>query len=149
MIKKVLATTAVAASLVGISATVAPQAMATGDHHGTSTVNGNGAKSVFGNSKTHGKLSPQLELVQGSLNKPCIGFPVKGDVGSLAGVVPVTVQYVHVLSSPQSQQCTANSTQARGDEALSHIIDDIPIYSGNGVHNRWAGHPSPVRVSAA
>ncbi|NEE59032.1 RdlA protein, partial [Streptomyces sp. SID8455] len=28
-----------------------------------------------------------------------------------------------------------NSTQAKGDEALSHILEDIPILSGNGAGN--------------
>ncbi|WP_328742559.1 rodlin [Streptomyces caniferus] len=133
MIKKVLATTAVAASVVGISATVAPQAMAIGNRNGTSTVNGNGAKSAFGNSTTVGKMSPQLELIQGSLNKPCLGL---GKVGVQLAAVLANVQDVNVLSSPQNQQCTENSTQAKGDEALSHILSDIPVLSGNGVGNR-------------
>ncbi|MEU5213380.1 rodlin [Streptomyces sp. NPDC020742] len=135
MIKKVLATTAVAASVVGISATAAPQAMAVGNHNGTSTVNGNGTKSVFGNSATRGAMSPQLELIQGSLNKPCVALPVKLNVAHLLGGIPISVQDVNVLSNPQNQQCTENSTQAKGDESLSHIIDDIPILSGNGVGN--------------
>ncbi|MFE1173395.1 rodlin [Streptomyces sp. NPDC058773] len=131
MIKKVLATTAVAASVVGISATAAPQAMAIGNHNGTSTVNGNGAKSAFGNSTTVGRMSPQLELIQGSLNKPCLA----------AGKVPVQLlggiqaQDINLLSNPQNQQCTENSTQAKGDEPLSHILSEIPILSGNGVGN--------------
>ncbi|MEU7179951.1 rodlin [Streptomyces celluloflavus] len=136
MIKKVLATTAVAASIVGISATVAPQAMAVGNDSGTTTVNGNGAKTAYGNSTTHGKMSPQLELIQGTLNKPCIGLPLKANVGSLIGLIPITVQDVNVLASPQNQQCTENSTQAKGDEPLSHILDGIPVLSGNGVANR-------------
>ncbi|MFF2805591.1 rodlin [Streptomyces sp. NPDC058000] len=135
MIKKVLVTTAVAASMVGVAAAVAPQAVAVGDRHGTSTVNGNRSVDVFGNYTTHGKMSPQLEFVQGSLNKLCVGLPFKGNVGSLFGGFPVTVQDVDVLSSPQNQQCTENSTQAKGDEALSHIIDDIPILSANGRGN--------------
>ncbi|WP_405743627.1 rodlin [Streptomyces sp. NBC_01525] len=135
MIKKVLATTAVAASLVGISATVAPQAMAIGNDNGTSTVNGNGAKTAFGNSTTKGEMSPQLELIQGSLNKPCIGMPLKTNVGHLFGFIPIAVQDVNVLSSPQNQQCTENSTQAKGDEPMSHILDGIPVLSGNGVAN--------------
>ncbi|MEW1749641.1 rodlin [Streptomyces angustmyceticus] len=133
MIKKVLATTAVAASVVGISATVAPQAMAIGNHNGTSTVNGNGAKSAFGNSTTVGKMSPQLELVQGSLNKPCLAL---GKVNAQLAAVLANVQDVNILASPQNQQCTENSTQAKGDEALSHILSDIPVLSGNGVGNR-------------
>ncbi|MET7795786.1 rodlin [Streptomyces decoyicus] len=133
MIKKVLATTAVAASVVGISAAVAPQAMAIGNHNGTSTVNGNGAKSAFGNSTTVGKMSPQLELIQGSLNKPCLGL---GKLNLQLVGLPAAVQDINILSSPQNQQCVENSTQAKGDEALSHILSDIPILSGNGVGNR-------------
>ncbi|MFE5766337.1 RdlA protein, partial [Streptomyces sp. NPDC056492] len=35
------------------------------------------------------------------------------------------------LSNPMNQQCTENSTQAKGDEPLSHILDNIPVLSGN------------------
>ncbi|ANZ17152.1 rodlin [Streptomyces noursei] len=136
MIKKTLATAAAAASIVGVAAAAAPHAMAAGNRHGTSTVNGNGAKQVFGNSTTYGYMSPQIGLIQGSLNKPCVGLPAKLNLGSLVGGIPVTVQDINVLSSPQNQQCTENSTQAKGDEPLSHILDDIPILSGNGKHNR-------------
>ncbi|MFD8545066.1 rodlin [Streptomyces sp. NPDC059649] len=132
--KKIIAGAAVAASLVGISAAAAPQAMAIGDQKGTSTVNGNGAKTAFGNSATHGKLSTQLGLVQGSLNKPCLALG-KLDIQGILGAAPIAVQDINVLSNPQNQQCTLNSTQAKGDEPLSHIIDDIPILSGNGVGN--------------
>ncbi|MFI0218456.1 rodlin [Streptomyces lydicus] len=135
MIKKVLATTAVAASVVGISATAAPQAMAVGNQHGTQTVNGNGAKTAFGNSTTHGAMSPQLELIQGSLNKLCLALG-KVDAQILAGAVPIALQDINVLSNPQNQQCTENSSQTKGDEPLSHILSDIPILSGNGVGNR-------------
>ncbi|WP_326815212.1 rodlin [Streptomyces sp. NBC_01763] len=135
MIKKVLATGAVAASIVGISATLAPQAMAIGNDTGTTSVNGNGSSQSFGNSETRGDWSPQFGLVQGSLNKPCIALPAKANAGSLLGVVPVAVQDVNVLSSPQNQQCTENSTQAKGDEPLSHILDGIPVLSGNGTGN--------------
>ncbi|MGC5341395.1 rodlin [Streptomyces sp. DT24] len=136
MIKKVLATGAVAASIVGLSAAMAPQALAIGNDTGTTSVNGNAASQAFGNAETRGDWSPQFGLVQGSLNKPCIGLPLKGNLGSLVGVVPVTVQDINVLSSPQNQQCTENSTQTKGDEPLSHILDNIPVLSGNGVANR-------------
>ncbi|MFE4454671.1 rodlin [Streptomyces sp. NPDC056796] len=133
MIKKVLATGAVAASILGLSAT---SAMAIGDDMGTTSVNGNGAEAEYGNSSTKGDQSPQLSLVQGSLNKPCVALPVKANVGSLIGLVPIAVQDVNVLSNPQNQQCTDNSTQAKGDEPLSHILSDIPVLSGNGAGNR-------------
>ena len=133
--KKMMAGAAVAVSLIGLSAAAAPSAMAIGNDHGTTTVNGNGAVTDFGNSSTAGDLSPQLGLVQGSLNKPCIGLPAKANVGSLVGVVPVAVQDIPVLSAPQNQQCVENSTQAKGDEPLSHILNDIPVISGNGLAN--------------
>nr|WP_267881496.1 rodlin [Streptomyces sp. NRRL S-1448] len=134
MMNKMIAGAALAASLVGISAAAAPQAMAIGDQKGTRTVNANGAKSAFGNSVTHGKLSTQLGLIQGSLNKPCLALG-KLDAQVLAGAVPIAVQDINVLSSAQNQQCTDNSSQAKGDDPLSHILDDIPILSGNGVGN--------------
>ncbi|MFE4828805.1 rodlin [Streptomyces sp. NPDC056672] len=134
--KKIMAGAAVAASVVGISAAAAPTALAIGDDSGTTSASGNGAKQAFGNSSTKGKMSPQLELVQGSLNKLCVGLPVKANVGSLVGLlVPVAVQDINVLASPQNQQCAENSTQAKGDEPLSHILDDIPVLSGNGTGN--------------
>ncbi|MFD5874564.1 MULTISPECIES: rodlin [unclassified Streptomyces] len=133
MIKKVLATGAVAASVLGLSAT---SAMAIGNDTGTTSINGNGAESEFGNSSTEGDQSPQLSLVQGSLNKPCIALPVKANAGALVGILAaLAIQDVNVLSNPQNQQCTDNSTQAKGDEPLSHILSDIPVLSGNGAGN--------------
>ena len=132
MIKKVLATGAVAVSILGFSAT---QAMAIGDDTGTTSINGNGAEQEFGNSKTEGDMSPQLNLLQGSLNKPCIALPVKANIGSLFGFIPIHAQDVNILSNPQNQQCTDNSTQAKGDEPLSHILNDIPILTANGAGN--------------
>jgi hypothetical protein len=135
VIKKVLATAAVAASVVGASAAVAPQALATGNDTGTTSASGNNASQSFGNSATYGTMSPQMALIQGSFNKPCIGLPAKANAGSLVGVVPVTVQDIPVLSAPQNQQCVENSTQAKGDEPLSHILDDISALSANGTGN--------------
>jgi hypothetical protein len=109
--------------------------MAIGDDGGTTSASGNFAKQAYGNSATYGNMSPQMALIQGSLNKPCIGLPAKANVGSLLGFVPISVQDVNVLSSPQNQQCVENSTQAKGDEPLSHILDDIPLLSGNGANN--------------
>jgi hypothetical protein len=136
VIKQILATAAVAASIAGVSATVAaPQAMALGNDTGTTTANGNGSEQSYGNTYTSGYMSPSFALIQGSLNKPCIALPAKGNVGSLIGLVPISVQDINVLSSPQNQQCVENSTQAKGDEALSHILDNIPVLSGNGAKN--------------
>ncbi|MEU6460765.1 rodlin [Streptomyces sp. NPDC046976] len=130
--KKLWATAAVAASVAGLAGAAAPQALAIGNDHGTTSLSGNGATSAFGNSATSGSMSPQLSLVEGSLNKPCIGLPAKIDAQSLVALVNVGVQDIPVLSSPQTQQCTENSTEAKGDEPLSHILDDISALSGNG-----------------
>ncbi|MFM9693583.1 rodlin [Streptomyces europaeiscabiei] len=129
MLKKAMAAVAVAVSIAGLAAATAPQALA--DDGGTTSFSGNGASQAFGNSVTKGDMSPQLSLIQGSLNKPCLGLPLKANVG--AGLA--AVQDVPILSAPQNQQCTENSTQAKGDEPLSHILSDIPILSDNGNGN--------------
>ncbi|CAM5297396.1 hypothetical protein GCM10010329_81860 [Streptomyces spiroverticillatus] len=131
--KKIMATAMLAAATMGMAA---PQAVALADDHGTTSLSGNGAEQNYGNAKTAGDMSPQMSLVQGSLNKPCIGLPAKANATSLIGVVPVGVQDVPILSAPQNQQCVENSTQAKGDEPLSHILNDFPVLSGNGTNNR-------------
>ncbi|PWI18301.1 RdlA protein [Streptomyces sp. Act143] len=130
--KKLWATAAIAATVVG----AASPAMAIGDDNGTTSASGNGASQEFGNSATFGDMSPQLSLVQGSLNKPCVGLPAKLNLQGIAGLAAVGVlQDVPILSAPQNQQCVENSTQAKGDEPLSHILDDISALSGNGAAN--------------
>jgi hypothetical protein len=132
--KKLWATAAVAVSIAGLGAATAPQALA--DDGGTTSFSGNGASQAFGNSVTKGDMSPQLSLVQGSLNKPCIGLPLKINTATAGGAV---LQDIPILSAPQNQQCTENSTQAKGDEPLSHILSDIPIFSDNGNGNGNGG----------
>ncbi|WP_424217494.1 rodlin (plasmid) [Streptomyces sp. BI20] len=131
MLKKMMAAAAVTASMVGAGAALATPAMAIGNDNGINTVNGNSASQVYGNQESKGDMSPQLGLVQGTLNKPCLGVPVKVNAQSLVALVNVGVQDVNVLSNPMNQQCTENSTQAKGDESLSHILDNIPVLSGN------------------
>ncbi|MEU6113656.1 rodlin [Streptomyces sp. NPDC047117] len=135
MFKKVLATGAVAASIVGMSAAAAPQALALGDDGGATNASGNGASTSFGNQTTAGHMSTQLGLVQGTLNKPCVGLPLKANVGALIGLIPIAVQDINVLSNPQNQQCADNSSQNKGDEPLSHIVDGVPVLSANGSGN--------------
>ncbi|MFD9389636.1 rodlin [Streptomyces sp. NPDC060000] len=135
MIKKVLATAAVAASVVGVSAAAAAPALAIGNDSGTTSASGNGASQSFGNSATFGNMSPQMALIQGSFNKPCIALPAKANVQSLVGAANIGLQDVPILSAPQNQQCVENSTQAKGDEPLSHILDDISVLAGNGAAN--------------
>jgi hypothetical protein len=130
VIKKILATAAVVASAVGVAA--AP-AMAVGNDHGPSSSNGVGSEQSYGNTTTGGVMSPQVGLVQGSANKPCLGIPAKVDAGSLVGLVPVNVQ--DILTQPQVQQCAENSSQVKGDDPLSHILSDIPVLSGNGANS--------------
>jgi hypothetical protein len=130
--KKLWATAAVAASVAGLAGVAAPQALAIVNDQGTTSLSGNDATSSFGNSATLGDMSPQLSLVQGSLNKPCVGLPAKVNAQSILAFGNIGVEDIPVLSSPQNQQCTENSTQAKGDEPLSHVLDDISALSGNG-----------------
>ncbi|MFI5871818.1 rodlin [Streptomyces sp. NPDC051445] len=132
--KKLWAAAAVAASVAGLAAASAPQALAIGDDSGTTSASGNGASSEFGNSATFGDMSPQLSLIQGSLNKPCLALPTKINTATLAGAGTL-LQDVPILSSSQNQQCVENSTQAKGDDPLSHILDDISVLAGNGAGN--------------
>ncbi|MEU5419091.1 rodlin [Streptomyces sp. NPDC020667] len=129
MLKKVLATAALTASAVG---TIAGPAMAIGNDQ--DVANGNASRTGYGNTKTGGEQSPQMSLIQGTLNKPCLGI---GKIGlqSLIALLNVGVQDVPVLSSQQQQQCTDNSTISDGDDPLSHILSEIPIVSGNGSGN--------------
>ncbi|MFB7511292.1 rodlin, partial [Streptomyces broussonetiae] len=106
MIKKVLASAAIAASVVGASAAVASPALAIGNDSNTTSFSGNDASQAFGNSATYGKMSPQMALIQGSLNKPCIGLPAKVNAQSIAALLNIGVQDIPILSSPQNQQCT-------------------------------------------
>lgn len=135
MFKKAMAMAAVAASVVGVSAAAAPQALALGDDDSATSTSGNDAAQTYGNSATTGAMSPQSSLAEGSLNKLCVGLPAKANAGSLVGVVPVSAADVPVLSAAQNHQCAENSTQAKGDEPLSNIANGIPVLSANGTGN--------------
>ncbi|WP_256105111.1 rodlin [Streptomyces sp. ODS05-4] len=119
MIKKVLATAGVAAAVLGAAA---PMASAVGND-GIDTQNGNFATQSYGNTVTGGYMSPQIGLIQGSLNKPCVGLPVQADVQNLVALVNVGVQ--DILNDTQNQQCAENSTAVKGDSALSHILENV------------------------
>ncbi|MFE9561399.1 rodlin [Streptomyces sp. NPDC006487] len=131
MLKKFMATAAATAAVLGAGAAVASPAMAIGNDNGVNTVNGNGASQVFGNQETGGAMSPQMSAIQGSLNKLCVGLPAKVNAQSILALVNVGVQDIPIASNPQNQQCAENSTQAKGDETASHILDNIPVLSGN------------------
>lgn len=117
----------VAAAVIGMSVAAAPQALAIGDDSGPNVANGNGASSAFGNSSTEGDMSPQLALVDGTLNKPCLGV----DDVNVAVINLVPIQGVPVLSDQLNQQCADNSTQTKRDAALSHILEDLSVLSAN------------------
>ncbi|MFE2101900.1 MULTISPECIES: rodlin [unclassified Streptomyces] len=135
MLKKAMAAAAVAASVVGMSAAVAPQALAIGNDTGTTALSGSDAQEAFGNSTTGGSMSPQVTLVQSSLNKLCVGLPAKANAQSILAAVNVGAQDIPVLSAPQNQQCAENSSQAKDDEPLSHVVDDVSVLAGNGINN--------------
>ncbi|WP_320773637.1 rodlin [Streptomyces sp. CRN 30] len=129
MLKKVIAATTIAASVMGASAAMAPQAMAIGDDSGPVSASGNGAAQYYGNAATYGNMSPQMALIQGSFNKPCIGLK---DINiPVVNVIAVPIQDLNVLSDDMNQQCTENSSQTKRDAALAHLLEDVSILSGN------------------
>ncbi|WP_149184459.1 rodlin [Streptomyces sp. TRM49041] len=125
MIKKVLAGAGVAAAVLGAGA---PMAAATGDH-GVDTQNGNFATQSYGNTVTGGQMSPQIGLVQGSVNKPCLGMPVQAGVQNIAALANVGVE--DILNDTQDQQCAESSTAVKGDSALSHILGNVLSENGS------------------
>lgn len=131
MIKKTLATVAVAASAAGVTAVAATPAAAVDDTTGIASSNGDASSQVYGNTTTGGYMSPNMSLVNGSLNKPCIALPPQIDLQNVVGLVNVGIQ--DLLTSKNQQVCTENSSQVDGDDPLSNI--DIPILSGIGAGN--------------
>ncbi|WP_228975699.1 rodlin [Streptomyces sp. DH12] len=124
MIKKVVATASVAAAALGLWS---PAAFAVGDHS-VDTQNGNHSQQVYGNTVTGGTASPQLGLVQGSLNKLCAGVPVAADVQNIL-LLNVGVQ--DLANDDQNQQCAENSTAVKGDSALSHLLGNVLSENGS------------------
>ncbi len=93
-------------------------------------MNGNGTTATYGKTVTGGEGSPQMTAVQGSLDKLCVGL---GKVGIQSLLLTnVGLQDVPILTSQQQQQCVENSVIVDGDDPLSHLLDEIPIISGNG-----------------
>ncbi|MFI9237551.1 rodlin [Streptomyces sp. NPDC053079] len=136
MLKKVLATAALTASAVGLVA--GPAVASVNDER--NTANGNDSTTSYGRTETDGVESPQMSAIQGSLDKLCIGVG-KVNAQSLIGLLlDIGVQDVPVLTSQQQQQCTDNSTINDGDDPLSHLLDEIPIISGNGSGNESDEH---------
>ncbi|GGX64148.1 rodlin [Streptomyces minutiscleroticus] len=126
MLKKAMVAAAAAASVIGMSVAAAPQALAIGDDSGPTAASGNGASSSYGNSGTAGDMSPQLSLVEGTLNKPCVALE---DINVVVQIIAVAVQDVPILSDDLAQQCDDNSTQAKRDGAASHILEDVSALS--------------------
>ncbi|GHE96960.1 rodlin [Streptomyces spiralis] len=128
MIKKIVATAAIAASALGATAAAAPQALALGNDGGPNAENATGSWQSFGNSTTHGNMSPQMALIQGSFNKPCIAV---SDLPIGAALLGVTAQDIPILSDDLNQQCAENSTQAKRDGALAHLLENVSLLSRN------------------
>ncbi|MEU6667628.1 rodlin [Streptomyces sp. NPDC046727] len=127
MIKKLVATAAVAASALGASAAAAPQALAVGNDSGPTVANGNAGWQTYGNSTTYGKMSPQIALIQGSFNKPCIA--VNDIPAAVDAAIGGTIQDIPILSDHMQQQCTENSSNVKRDGALAHLLEDVSILS--------------------
>ncbi|MFD7323893.1 rodlin [Streptomyces sp. NPDC059875] len=127
MIKKVLATAAVAATVAGMSATTA---MAAGNDGGSANIIGNQSKQSIGSNSTGGHLSPNFGLINGGVLHCFDIQKIQAQVP--VGVIAVPVAVQDVLGNPMSNQtCTQNSVQQKGDDALSHILGEVLSQNGN------------------
>ncbi|MFI8961171.1 rodlin [Streptomyces sp. NPDC053493] len=127
MIKKVLATAAVAATVAGMSATTA---MAAGNDGGSSNIIGNTSKQSIGSNSTGGYMSPNFGLINGGVLHCFDIQKIQAQVP--VGVIAVPVAVQDVLGNPMSNQtCTQNSVQQKGDDALSHILGEVLSQNGN------------------
>ncbi|MEU8545218.1 rodlin [Streptomyces sp. NPDC048717] len=127
MIKKVLATAAVAATVVGMSATTA---LAAGDDGGSANLVGNTSHQSIGANSTGGYMSPNFGLVNGGFLDCFDVQKLEADVPIGLIAIPVGVQ--DVLGNPVSgQTCTQDSVQQKGDDALSHILGEVLAENGN------------------
>ncbi|TDC07409.1 RdlA protein [Streptomyces sp. 8K308] len=133
MLKKTLATAAVAATAVGVAGMAAAPAMAISNDEGPTTISGNGNKEATGNITTGGYMSPNIGLVNGSLNEICLAIPRAVNVQEIVGDDALGLQ--DILTSKNSQNCAENSVQIDGDDPLSHLLDDLALLSGNGAGN--------------
>ncbi|WP_181788777.1 rodlin [Streptomyces phytophilus] len=135
--KKYLKTAAVAVTMLGASALAAPQALAADDSGDGPYANGNGSTQAYGNTQTGGYMSPNMSLVNGSLNEPCIALPQAAkNAKQLVNVINLAnVGVDEILAQNQNQTCAKNSSADQGDAPLSHLLDDFPILSGNGAGN--------------
>src|SRR5690606_32248375 len=123
VIKKVIAAAAIAASAMGTSVAMAPQALAIGDDSGPTIANGNAAMENDVTRATYGTVSAQMALIQGSLNHPCLAvddIPV-----SVLNLVPV--EGLSLLWDESNQRCPQHCARAKRDGALSHLLEDVSI----------------------
>jgi hypothetical protein len=127
VIKKTLATAAIAVSVVGAAGMATPAMAIGGDDEGGTSVNGNGTKQIYGNTTTSGYMSPNIALINGSFNRFCIGLD------DLDLAVPAPLAINDVLNNKPKNVCSDNSTSVSGDSPLSHILSDLSLLSENGV----------------
>lgn len=128
--KRATATTAMAASVFGIMAVSAPQAIAGNNDDGNTAVQaGNHSAQAIGNSSSHGYMSPNMALVQGGLvncfglNKIPVNVPVGGLIGVGVGVQDILTDQVQQVCSPQAMQQT-------GDDPLAHTLSSVLSENG-------------------
>ncbi|MGW0464136.1 rodlin [Streptomyces sp. NPDC003027] len=118
MIKKVLATAAVAASVVGMSAATASAAGDDGSN--SANIIGNQSKQSIGSTHTGGYMSPNFGLVNGGVLH-C--FDVQDITAQVPIVNIVAVNVDDILSPKQNMTCVQNSVQQQNNNPLSDLID--------------------------
>ncbi|NUU22900.1 MAG: RdlA protein [Streptomycetaceae bacterium] len=121
-LKRVTATTAMAASVLGILAAGAPQAMATGNTDGVVQAE-NKSNQEIANSSSSGYMSPNMAVIQGGVIN-CFGLnkiPVQTPVGVLGAGVGVQ----DILTDQVQQVCSPQAVQQTGDDPLAHVLENV------------------------
>ena len=120
---------ALAASVLGLMAAGAPQAMAGGNDDGNTAVQaGNSSKQSIANSSSDGFMSPNMGLIQGGVVN-CFGFqklPVNVPVGGVGAGIGVQ----DVLTDQVQQVCSPNAMQQTGDDPLAHVLSSVLSENG-------------------
>ncbi|MCF2526006.1 rodlin [Yinghuangia soli] len=127
-LKRVSATTLMAASVLGLTAAGAPVAMAGGQDGNNAVSYGNSSNQQIANTTSGGYMSPNMALVQGGVVN-CFGLQ-KIPVNVPVGVIGAGIGVQDVLTDQVNQYCSPNAVQQTGDDPLAHVLQSVISENG-------------------
>ncbi|HSA51212.1 MAG TPA: rodlin [Yinghuangia sp.] len=128
--KRATATTVMAASVFGVTAATAPQALAGSNDDGNTAVQaGNFSPQAIGNTTSSGVMSPNMALVQGGVLN-CFDLQKVDVQVPIAALIGVNVPIQDVLTDQTSQVCSPNAIQQTGDDPLANVLSSVLSENG-------------------